>query len=284
MQSVKTLLDRDRPPAKPILPPSLQELYDGDLLFPAAAGQRPYVFGNFVSTLDGVVSYGIPGFSSGAAISGSDSADHFIMGLLRASADAIVVGAGTFHDVNANDLWTPSAICPEAKDLYRQYRVAVLHKPEQPLLVIVSGRGELELDRAIFRTPEMQVVIVTSAAGRDALVKAGALGLASVRVETLESVHDRIDPGAVLQLLFSQFGARVVLHEGGPALFGQFMAQAFVDELFLTLAPQIAGRLRQTIRPSMVEGVEFVPAMAPWWQLVSVKQRSGHLYLRYRRG
>ena len=283
MQPVKTLFDRDWQPVERVLPPSLQELYDGDLRFPPAPEQRPYVFGNFVSTLDGVISYSIPGYSGGATISGSDDADRFIMGLLRASADAIVVGARTVHDVSPKALWIPSFICPEAKDLYRQYRLTVLRKPAQPLLAIVSGSGRLDLDRAIFRTPEMLVLIITSTAGRDELVKAGVIGLASVQVRTLENVDGSIDPRAILQLLFVQFGARTVLHEGGPALFGQFVARRLVDELFITLAAQVAGRLPQTTRPGMVQGMEYLPDTAPWWQLVSVKQRSEHLYLRYRK-
>ena len=55
-----------------------------------------------------------------------------------------------------------------------------------------------------------------------------------------------------------------------------------VDELFLTLSPQIAGRTARTNRPGIVRGVEFVPNSAPWYQLLSLRQRADHLYLRYR--
>jgi len=37
---------------------------------------------------------------------------------------------------------------------------------------------------------------------------------------------------------------------------GAFGAEA-VDDLFLTLSPQIAGRKGDTIRPGLVEGIEF---------------------------
>jgi len=67
------------------------------------------------------------------------------MGLLRASVDAIIVGARTVHDVSPDRLWVPEYTYPDAKDLYRHYRVDVLHKPEYPLVVIVSGSGRLEL-------------------------------------------------------------------------------------------------------------------------------------------
>ena len=90
-------------------------------------------------------------------------------------------------------------------------------------------------------------------------------------------------PMAMLRLLYAQLGVRRLLHEGGPTLFGQFLEAEAVDELFLTLSPQIAGRKRDTIRPGLVQGMEFMPDCAPWFQLLSVKQRAEHLYLRYGR-
>ena len=48
------------------MPPALREAYGGDLAFPA--GERPHVYANFVSTLDGLVSYGIPGLASARSI------------------------------------------------------------------------------------------------------------------------------------------------------------------------------------------------------------------------
>src|SRR5579864_5981564 len=281
MERLRTVVDRDRQHAKPVLPPSLRELYDGDLYLPPALKERPYVIGNFVSTLDGVVSYGIEGHSGGSTISGSDQADRFIMGLLRASVDAVMIGARTVHDVSPKHLWIPEFIYPEAKELYTDYRVNVLHKPEHPLVVIVSGSGRLELDRAIFQTPEVPKVIITTAAGRDELAKADVKKFESIDVRALASARGGIDPETILQLLFSQFGVRALLHEGGPTLFGKFLATAVVDELFITLAPQIAGRLRQTVRPGIVQGMEFLPNTAPGFQLLSVKQKAEHLYLRY---
>jgi riboflavin biosynthesis pyrimidine reductase len=74
-----------------------------------------------------------------------------------------------------------------------------------------------------------------------------------------------------------------LLHEGGPTLFGRFLAAEAVDELFLTLSPQIAGRKGNATRPAVAQGVEFVPNSAPWFEMVSVKEMAGYLYLRYRR-
>jgi riboflavin biosynthesis pyrimidine reductase len=261
----------------------LRELYDGDLHFPTPPAQRPFVIGKFVSTLDGVISYKSKGHAGGSTISGSDPADRFIMGLLRASAGAVMVGARTVHDVSPKGLWIPEYTYPDAKRLYTEYRVNVLHRPEYPLVVIVSGSGRLELERAIFRTPGVPTAVITTSAGRDELAKAGATKLGSVQVHALDASGGSIAPLAILRLLYLQFGVRMLLHEGGPTLFGQFLAAEAVDALFMMLSPQIAGRKADAIRPALVQGVEFVPDSAPWFQLLSVKQKAEHPYLRYRR-
>jgi riboflavin biosynthesis pyrimidine reductase len=205
------------------------------------------------------------------------------MGLLRASADAIIVGARTVHDASPEGLWIPEYTDPDAKLLFREYRVNVLHKPEYPLLVVVSGSGRLELERAVFRTPGVRTAVITTSAGSEVLVKAGATKLPSVQIHALDAKGGTMAPMAMLRLLYAQLGVRRLLHEGGPTLFGQFLEAEAVDELFLTLSPQIAGRKRDTIRPGLVQGMEFMPDCAPWFQLLSVKQRAEHLYLRYGR-
>jgi len=283
MRLVRTLIDCDKHYAESALPQELGELYDGDLHLDRSGAARPFVIANFVSTLDGVVSYEIKNNSGGSTISGSDPADRFIMGLLRASADAVMVGAGTLHDLSAKSLWTPEYDYPDAKRFYAEYRANALHKPEYPLLAIVSGSGQLELERAIFRTPAMRTVVITTSAGRDELTRRGAATLDSVEVHALNSSSGTIAPRAILQLLQSQFGVMTLLHEGGPTLFGQFLAADAVDELFLTLSPQIAGRERDVTRPAIVQGVQFLPDSAPWFQVVSVKEQAAYLYLRYRR-
>ena len=91
---------------------------------------RPYVIGNFVSTLDGVVSFEVPGKSGGGDISGFNEADRFIMGLLRASADAAIVGSGTLREVAQGHLWLAEHVYPEARDQYARYRRQRLNKPQ----------------------------------------------------------------------------------------------------------------------------------------------------------
>jgi riboflavin biosynthesis pyrimidine reductase len=73
----------------------------------------------------------------------------------------------------------------------------------------------------------------------------------------------------------------VVLVEGGPHLMGDFFAEGLLDELFLTLAPQVAGRDGHSERPGFVSGKTFAPDKPLWGTLVSAKRGGSHLFLRY---
>jgi riboflavin biosynthesis pyrimidine reductase len=272
------LIDRREALAQSVLPEELRIAYGGDLWFPPAGPQRPYVIGNFVSTLDGVVSYEIAGKSGGGDISGFDRSDRFIMGLLRASADAVMMGSSSLHETAPEHLFVAARVYPEARELYARYRSEVLRKPSPPLQVVVSGSGRVDLARAVFRTPGIQTLIVTTKAGGEFLAASGAGSLGSTQVRPLEG--PTIAPACILELLRAEFGVSLLLHEGGPTLFGQFLADGCVDELFLTVAPQVAGRNTRPLRPGFIAGVAFLPETAPWLDIVSAKQRGNHLYLR----
>jgi riboflavin biosynthesis pyrimidine reductase len=77
-------------------------------------------------------------------------------------------------------------------------------------------------------------------------------------------------------------GARLILCEGGPHLIGDLLKAELLDELFLTVAPQLAGRDPSVQRLALVEGAAFDVAMAPWAQLRSVRRSGDLLFLRYR--
>jgi riboflavin biosynthesis pyrimidine reductase len=154
MEPIRTLFAaQPTEPSGTALPEGLRARYDGNLSFPSAPEERPYCIANFVSTLDGVVSFNLPGQSEGTQISQSNEEDRFIMGMLRASADAIVVGSGTLQAAGPHGSWLPEAVYPTGKDLYQKYRGEVLRKLEYPLVVIVAGTGGLDLTRAVFHTP-----------------------------------------------------------------------------------------------------------------------------------
>jgi riboflavin biosynthesis pyrimidine reductase len=282
MEPIRTLFATEAAePFGAVLPDGLRARYDGNLSFPRAPEARPYFIANFVSTLDGVVSFNLPGQSEGAQISGSNEEDRFIMGLLRASADAVMVGSGTLQSSGPQASWLPESVCPAAKDLYRQYRTEVLRKAEYPLVVVVTATGRLDLASAVFHTPRTRVLILTTEQGKQSLSHSGADAIASVEVKALAPAETRISPSAILTWLRQGAGVELLLHEAGPTLFGEFLEGGFADELFLTVAPQIAGRAAAHPRPGVVAEAQFSPATAPWWNLLSAKQAANYLFLRY---
>jgi riboflavin biosynthesis pyrimidine reductase len=63
-------------------------------------------------------------------------------------------------------------------------------------------------------------------------------------------------------------------------LFGQLLRANLVDELFLTVAPQVVGRDEAARRLSLVEGVSF-GGQGRWASLASVRRAGDDLFLRY---
>ena len=61
-----------------------------------------------------------------------------------------------------------------------------------------------------------------------------------------------------------------------------FLAERMLDELFLTLAPQLAGRDVRNPRLGPVEGRTFGPDHPLWGRLLSVRRGDRLLFLRTR--
>ena len=72
----------------------------GKLGFPASPGGRPWIFSNFAVTMDGLVSL-LGDESSGGDIARLDE-DRWLMDLLRAHADAVMLGMGTLRERRAS--------------------------------------------------------------------------------------------------------------------------------------------------------------------------------------
>src|SRR6185436_12118032 len=159
------------------LPPKLARLY-GRLRLPLARS-HPYVFSNFVTTLDGVVSLNVKGHASGGDISGFSAQDRMVMGLLRALADVVIVGAGTLG-VDRHHVWTAEGIFPALADEYRGLRAA-LGKRGPPLNVIVSGSGRVDLGLPVFASGEVPALIVTTSAGVKRLRRQKTPGSVEIR-------------------------------------------------------------------------------------------------------
>jgi riboflavin biosynthesis pyrimidine reductase len=257
------------------LPPRLERLY-GDLSLPAARS-RPYVFSNFVSTLDGVVSLNARGHATGADISGFSARDRMVMGLLRAVADVVIVGSGTLA-ADPRHVWTPEAICPELGTDYGRLRAA-LGKPAAPLNVIVSGSGALDLRLPVFAGGQVQVLILTSTDGARRLARQSLP--ATVRIHAIHRGAGAIRARTILRGVYLARHGRRILVEGGPRLLADFYRRRLIDELFLTLSAQIAGREQDDGRPSMVMGAHFAPHKPLWGRLCDARRGGDQLFLRY---
>jgi riboflavin biosynthesis pyrimidine reductase len=256
------------------LPPELASVY-GSLAFPPHPG-RPYVIGNFVTSLDGVTSLLVPGQSGGGPISGFNPHDHLVMGLLRAAADAVIVGAGTLRAV-PHHVWTAAYVCPALADAYQRLR-ASLGKRGPPLNVIVTAGADVDPGLRVFQSGEVPVLLVTTSAGARHL---RGLGLPpSVQVMEGENT-DRLSARSILSVVGRVRPSDLILVEGGPHLLGDFFAEQCLDEQFLTLAPQVAGRNGSPERPGLVAGKRFAPEHPLWGTLVGVKRGGSHLFLRY---
>ena len=267
------LFDGERGSELP-LPPDLAALY-GRLRFPPHPG-RPYVIGNFVTTLDGVVTLNEPGHAGGGDISGFNRHDQLVMGLLRAVADAVIVGAGTLRSVPQHR-WTAQYIYPAQALAYQQLRTS-LGRPAQPLNVIVTAHGEVNLSLPVFQSGEVPVLLVTTTQGAERLsVQRLPPG---VELQAIQSTGP-LSASVILEAVNRVRQSEVILVEGGPQLLGDFLAGRLLDELFLTLAPQIAGRDGEVERPGLVSGKRFAPEHSLWGTLVSVKRAGSHLFLRY---
>jgi len=270
---LEALYELDRGVELP-LPPALAALY-GPLRFPPQRRQ-PYVFGNFVATLDGVVSLGVPGHAGGGEISGFNQHDRFVMGLLRAVADAVIVGAGTLRAVPQHR-WTAAYVYPALAAAYQTLRAA-LGKPEPPLNVIVTASGALDLDLPVFQAGEVPVLIVTTAQGAQRIGRREVPP--SVRITAIQSAG-RLSAAAILEAVRRGCSGELLLVEGGPRLMGDVLAERRLDELFMTLAPQIAGRDGTADRPGLVAGQILAPERPRWGTLVGVRRAASHLFLRY---
>jgi riboflavin biosynthesis pyrimidine reductase len=222
-----------------------------------------------VSSLDGAVTLGaVP--SAGSVISGRNQADRFLMGLLRACADAVLLGAGTLR-ATPGHLWTAEHIFPDLASSFAELRVRLGRKP-QPRLVLFTASGKIDVAHP-----------AVVAGATIATTEAGAGALAGTLPESCDVLtvgkSGPVDVARAVDELRSR-SYDVLLTEGGPHLTGELVAARLLDEAFITVSPVVAGRDREE-RLGMVAGVELLPHHGVWSRLLSVRRQADFLFLRY---
>ncbi len=281
MEPIVSLYEKDHVPVD-TLPATLATAYGGGFALPERAQQeRPYVMANFVETIDGVVSYNALGQTGGAAVSGNNKQDQMVMGLLRAYADAVIIGTSSLR-TDANHLHIPATISPNYADAYTELRTRLGKQGALPISVIMTDSGDINFEDKTFHTSGLRAVIVTTEKGQNALrTKKVPQGVDIHVVPSPTSSESGVSPTDALTLLTREYGVQVALYEGGPNLLSSLLKAQVVNELFVTVAPHLAGHSQDTHRFSLVEGYAFQPDQE-WAMLMSVKLAGSHLLLRYK--
>lgn len=219
---------------------------------PLALPDRPYVLLNFATTLDGRATI------SGRSGPIGSRADTEMLQRLRTRVDAVMIGAGTMRVERYGRIVPDPAL--------RAYRERTL-LTHDPLAVIVSNRLELPWDAPLFTDGGGRIVIFTASEEQPP--------------PTPTSVRLVRHPGGVdlrraLAWLLEERGIRSVLCEGGPMLHGRLREDDLADELFLTVAPKLAGGEGPRILEGGLPDVEEL-------ELAWLLEREGELFTRYRR-
>jgi len=263
----------------------------GKLGFPACHGSRPWIFSNFAVTMDGLVS--LLGDESGGGDIARLPEDRWLMDLLRANADAVMLGMNTLREETRLGRPRPRGpvfriVDPAMQQLRKRLR------PQRERNILVSARGDFKMsDFAIFDAATadvngVDVTILTTHEGADRLArqpnrnpKVDILG-----VDALDA--DTKDPGVDLPLAMSvlrdRYAIEYLLYEGGPSLYSQLLLAGLMDEKFVTVAPIEAGqRVAEGLRPTMLPEVGLRRDEAICWQWLSCRKLDNYQFHRYRR-
>jgi riboflavin biosynthesis pyrimidine reductase len=215
------------------------------------------------------------------------------MDLLRANADAVLMGMNTLREEQRNR-------GPESRGI-------VFHAVEPELLrlretlgkgrqrnIFVTRASDLDLSRwKVFDGDTVDSAIVTSPAGAERLrAQSSHPHVAVIAAGTGES----IDIPTAIRELRQQLGVRHLLCEGGPTLYGTLARADLIDEKFLTVSPVETGQLvppeqerlpseqgsAPLLRPTIFAGPGFTKETMTRWTWLSCRKSGDHQFHRYR--
>jgi riboflavin-specific deaminase-like protein len=233
----------------------LEELMADLGLRERAHADRPWLVGNFATTVDGRAAV------DGRSGSIGDDGDRELFRRLRTQVDALLVGTHTLRV----ERYGRTVRQPELRAAREQLGLA----PE-PLLATISRSGELPTEIPLFGEPDARVVIFTTPDCPEPEPCAAHVEL--VRLDPAELTLTR-----ALRHLLAEHDVRAALCEGGPTLMGALLGEGLVDELFLTLAPKLAGG---GTAPTLATAGSALPDPAEL-ELAWALERHASLYLRY---
>ena len=250
----------------------------------------PHTYLMFVTTIDGIAVPLEPGQRGGSEIALRHLTDNPIAagGLTDnralqygwATADAVLGGAGIFRD-NPAASWYP-----RDKDL----QDLLTKRNRKPVRAVVTGRGEVDLKHPVFnpKKDEWQPVIFTTKKGEEKL-KSQAKRLQSKGYSPLQptktyAIGDTsVDLTKAIGILRKDYHTKLLDIQGGPILAGGAVKAMLVDELRLTVSPQIMGDLNSEgrRRPGFVTGIHFGLEDSPLSELGAIGVSGSHIFLRY---
>ncbi|HUH98701.1 MAG TPA: dihydrofolate reductase family protein [Anaerolineales bacterium] len=271
-----------------------------DLYFPAPPQDRPYIFSSMVLSLDGKMAF--PDNPQGPVVASANSidadgglADFWVLNVLRAHADAIVVGAKTL--VSEPDL---VLACLDA-DLALERKERLGKEDPHPISIIVSLDGkDVPKTHSIFSVPEIRTIIATSHQGGLFLKKQSEgeeivlLGPYSSRAEVdaqrisrqmqnERAAHRKIvlmtgedEPDARLLLfVLRKIGISHLLVES-PTYMWLLMNQRMLDEFFVDYSTLFIGG---TITPGYGNGFSYLDHPHSQFLVIAL-HRNGFLFTR----
>lgn len=259
----------------------------GKLGFPAPPQDRPWVYANFVQSIDGITSLLGP-FGSGGHISQSEE-DRWLMDLLRAHADAVIMGMNTltFERLYMGNPGGPvfKIANPEMLALRAKLGRAKLKN------IFVTNAANVQLgDFRVFDTELVDSYIVTTDSGASRL-----RSQKHPRVTIIEAGKwPRVDLPLMVKKLYQELGIHYLLCEGGPTFYGSMTKAGLIDEKFLTVAPVEVGQSappeqelaefdKTRLRPNTFAGPGFTKDTMTRWTWLSCRRVGDHEFNRYRR-
>ena len=264
----------------------------GNFGFPAPPAGRPWVYSNFVQSLDGITTL-LGKHGSGGEISQSRE-DRWLMDLLRAHADGLLMGMNTMlEEQRSRGPESRGIVFQVADPKLRELRKR-LGKGRERNIFVTHATG-LDLSRyKVFDGDVVDAAVLTSPAGAARLrSQSGHPQVAILAAGEGEA----FDLPQAIRKLHDELGVNYLLCEGGPTLYGNLARADLVDEKFMTVAPIEVGQVvppeqerlpseqnkSLLLRPTFFGGPGFTREKVTRWTWLSSRKVGDHQFNRYRR-